>query len=266
MAGGPAACWTRKPREVCKCGLSSPESGWAARAKNDANSGLDTPRKQKSASSRREWPRRVDGRGGPDLNPGNISRPFRVWRNLFRQRVGVLPFSDLSVAVCKRESAGAVVVIGRHIGPKPFSIQKHQEITVVDPVRVFVEEHKSLGRGRLDDLGILSVSVKLPLDLGRVPTVAVHVAVHGSAADARPQNSGTDPGDAPVSGAFINSERLVVIPQQSVWRFEKVDVGGVLRCLQPASDPSTPAVSVGVGHEFVAVVVRIQEPGELKLF
>ena len=74
------------------------------------------------------------------------------------------------MTICKRKAAGPVAVVRRPIPPKILGEEVHQEISIVDGVRMFIEEYKRLRRRWLDDLRILSIGVKLAVDEGRVPT------------------------------------------------------------------------------------------------
>src|SRR5438093_5590954 len=109
-----------------------------------------------SICSGREWCSGIYRRRGSHLDPRNVTGPFRIGRDLVRQRVRVLPLADFGMPVRKGKSASAVVVVGGHISPKLSAVQEHEEIAVVDAVGMLVQKYKGFCRGRSNDLRIFS--------------------------------------------------------------------------------------------------------------
>ena len=68
------------------------------------------------------------------------------------------------------------MIVRRPIPPKLLGEEVHEEIAVVDGVRMFIEKYKRLRWGRLDDLRILSIGVKFVLDDGRVLLIQISEA------------------------------------------------------------------------------------------
>src|SRR5215510_9837830 len=58
------------------------------------------------------------------------------------QHVNVFPSFELGVAISKGKAAGAAVVAGRNIKPGA-GVGITNEVTVVDPNRIFIEQHPS---------------------------------------------------------------------------------------------------------------------------
>src|SRR6266700_4335244 len=153
---------------------------------------------------------RIDSLGGSNLGPRHVAGTFRACGLDRCQCVRVQPSVGFTVAVGKRETAGAVVINARVIAPDD-RIKYYQEITVVQGRWVFIQKHKRLGWRRPKDLRQLSKGEIRLNGLVRVPTVPVHVPVQRDAAHARPQYKVSRLGYTLIGRAFIDPERLVII-------------------------------------------------------
>src|SRR4029077_2594141 len=106
-----------------------------------------------------------------------------------RQAGRVVPFLYFAMSIGKRKPTSAVMIIGRPIAPRAFHVHPHQKISIINAFGMFIQEDEGLRRRWADDLEVLAVSKKPAVYLSGVPTIPVHIAIHGHAA--HPWQGGT---------------------------------------------------------------------------
>src|SRR2546422_9378775 len=110
------------------------------------------------------------------------------------------------MAIGERETTGTIVIDCRKIAPRVRAVEKDQKIAIVDTLFAFVQKNEMIRR--CTDFSELAVSPPL-WNESRIPTVAIHIAVHRDAADAGIVLS-EDANDALVGRTFIYSNGSVV--------------------------------------------------------
>ena len=78
------------------------------------------------------------------MDPGNIVRRRTGAADLGGKGHGILPTLGLGVAVSERETAGAVMVGGGPITPHALLIEDHQEVSVINALRVLIQKNEGL--------------------------------------------------------------------------------------------------------------------------
>src|ERR1017187_7967588 len=103
-----------------------------------------------------------------------------------------MPFMNLTMAVCKRESAGIIVVSGRLIHPTCWICA---EPTIIDAPWVFIQHNPAIGSSNYNNITLFpeySV-IRIKRRRARLDFIynRIHISIHGHAADSREiSNSG----------------------------------------------------------------------------
>ena len=177
------------------------------------------------------------------------------------------------MAVHKGQAAGAIMVIGRHVGWRakgpPFGHRRIEgKKAVIDAVRMLVQKGEDLGGAGTNHFDRLGVDEKDAFESSEVvPRIAIDEAIQGNTANSWITLI-ADSGDAGIGRALVNADALVVGIQVSVGPGQLGNVGAIdVIAEDPASDPA-PVIRLtirAIEHHAVIMIAGVQLPGELEL-